>query len=385
MKLSILIPTLHSRVRCFTRIHERLTALIDPYKNDVEIVVEVDNGEMSIGAKRNLLMQCAKGLYVAFIDCDDDVTDWYIEALMEGIETGADCCSLIGEITFDGQNPKTFIHSIQYNSYFEKDNVYYRPPNHLNCIKRELAIKIPFPEKNFGEDTDFAMALCRSGLLKTEHYIDRGLYYYKYITKKSNKMPYSQGNEENYILDYFKNQAQGKFIDIGAYDVFRFSNVRALFEEGWGGILVEPSPPNYNAIAEHYKDTERVSVLNIAIGETSGEVDFYESNGDAVGTTDQNHMNKWASAGVQFNKIKVAQVSVQDFMNEYCKDVDFLSIDTEATNLAVFRAIPDFVFQQIKMLCIEHDGGAGEIADKMARFGFLPCYINSENIVLAKQ
>lgn len=383
MKLSILIPTLTSRIRTFTHIHDRLKELIGE-NNEVEILVETDNGEKTIGEKRNILVNRAKGEYVAFVDDDDDVTDWYIEALLEGIETGSDCCSLIGEITFDGQNPRTFIHSIQYNSYFEKDNVYYRPPNHLNCIKRSLAIQIPFPEKNFGEDTDFAMALCRSGLLKTEHYIDRGLYFYKYITKKSNKMPYSQGNEENYILDYFKNQKTGKFIDIGAYDVFRFSNVRALFEEGWGGVMVEPAPANYKAIAEHYKDNDRVIVLNIAIGEMSGEVDFYESNGDAVGTTDQTHMQKWAGAGVQFNKIKVPQVSVVDFMNEYGKDADFLSIDTEATNMIVFNAIPEWVFQQIKMLCIEHDGHGGEIADKMRHFGFLPCYVNSENIILVK-
>ncbi len=383
MKLSILIPTLHSRVRCFTHIHDRLTTMIEPYKDEVEIVVEVDGGEITVGAKRNLLIKRAKGEYVAFVDDDDDITDWYIEALLAGIETGADCCSLIGEITWDGQNPQPFIHSIKYNSYYTEDNVYYRPPNHLNCIKREHAIKMPFPEKNFGEDTDFAMALCKSGLLKTEHYIDRGLYYYKYITKKSNKMPYSQGNEENYILDYFKNKT-GKFIDIGAYDVFRFSNVRALFEEGWSGILVEPAPTNYKAIADYYKDVDRITVLNIAIGNTSGEVDFYESNGDAVGTTDEQHMKKWASGGVQFNKIKVPQVSVADFMNEHGKDADFLSIDTEATNMQVFNAIPDWVFERIKMLCIEHDGKYREIEQRLRNFGFKIMYLNSENVILAK-
>lgn len=196
-------------------------------------------------------------------------------------------------------------------------------------------------------------------------------------------MPYSQSNEENYILDYFKGKT-GKFIDIGAYDVFRFSNVRALFEEGWGGILVEPAPTNYKTISEHYKDSPQITVLNIAVGPTSGEIDFYESNGDAVGTTDESHMKKWANGGVKFNKIKVPQLSVEDFFNEYGKGVQFLSIDTEATNFAVFNAIPHWWFQQIKMLCIEHDGHNVEIMNTLTPFGFKPLYLNSENIILAK-
>jgi len=384
MKLSILIPTLTSRVRTFTHIYNRLIEqklCVDDY--EIEILTESDNGEKTVGEKRNILMNRAQGEYVAFVDDDDDVTDNYIEELLAGIESGPDCCSLIGEITFDGQNPQTFIHSIKYDSYFFEDGVYYRPPNHINCLKRSIAIQFPFPEKDFGEDTDFAMALCKSGLLKTETYIDKGLYYYKYLTKKLNKMPYSQSNEENYILDYFKGKT-GKFIDIGAYDVFRFSNVRALFEEGWGGILVEPAPTNYKTISDHYKDTPQITVLNIAVGPTSGEIDFYDSGGDAVGTTNEAHMRNWERGGVKFNKIKVPQIEVGQFFYDHCKGVDFLSIDTEATNYAVFQAIPHWVFHEIKMLCIEHDGHNVDIMNALLPFGFKPLYLNSENIILAK-
>lgn len=197
-------------------------------------------------------------------------------------------------------------------------------------------------------------------------------------------MSYSQNSEELYILDYFSGKQDGKFIDIGAYDVFRFSNIRALYEKGWGGILVEPAPQNYKDIADHYKDEPSVNVLNVAVGETNGEVDFYESDGDAVGTTDAAHMKKWGDAGVKYSKIRVQQVSVADFMNEHCKDIDFLSVDTESTNIHVFRNIPDFVWEQISMLCIEHDGHYDEIEEKLTDFGFVRLYFNGENIILAK-
>jgi|SRR6185369_4156500 len=195
---------------------------------------------------------------------------------------------------------------------------------------------------------------------------------------------YSQNEEQLFILDYFQDKPIGNFIDIGAYDVFRFSNVRALYEKGWSGKLIEPAPQNYKAIADHYKDDPRIEVLNFAVGDPAGEIDFYESDGDAVGTTDEAHMKKWKDAGVNYTKIVVPQMGVVDFFNKYGKGVDFLSIDTEATNIAVFRNIPEFVFEQIQLICIEHDNNINEIEEMCAKYGLTTIYTNAENILLAK-
>lgn len=194
---------------------------------------------------------------------------------------------------------------------------------------------------------------------------------------------FSQNEEEKYIVDYFKGTT-GRFIDIGAYDVFRFSNTRALYERGWSGVLVEPSPSNYKAIADHYKDEPGIEVLNVAVGLTSGMIDFYESDGDAVSTSDIDHMNKWGNAGVKYTKIQVGQTSVTEFMDRYFKNADFLSIDTEATNLELFNNIPEYVFQMVKMICIEHDGRYPEVSERLQPFGFKTIYLNAENIILAK-
>lgn len=195
---------------------------------------------------------------------------------------------------------------------------------------------------------------------------------------------YSQNDEQLFILEYFGRNEGGKFIDIGAYDPFRFSNTRALFEKGWRGVLVEPQPENYKTIADHYQDERAIQVLNVAIGERSGEIDFYESGGDAVGTTDEDHMQKWKEGGVKYSKIKVQQLAVVDFADQYCRDADFISIDTEATNMVVFDNMPDYVWQQIKAVVIEHDNHQHEIERKLATFGFTTLYTNAENILLAK-
>lgn len=194
---------------------------------------------------------------------------------------------------------------------------------------------------------------------------------------------FSQNNEEKYITDYFRGRT-GKFIDIGAFDVEKFSNTRRLYLNGWSGILVEPAPARVAGIREHYKDEPRIEVYDFAVGVSNEPLKFYECE-DAVSTSVLDHKNKWEGAGVPYNEIVVPQIHVSDFMDKYCtEDVKFISIDTEATNMEIFRAIPDWVFEKIDMFCIEHDGGILEINGRLAPFGFNPIHMNAENLIVAK-
>lgn len=181
MKLSILICTLESRRNQF----DRLIRILQPQLTDeVEIKFLRDQKQKTIGYKRNQLLQAATGDYVAFIDDDDRISPNYVQLLLKGIETDPDCCSLIGQITFNGKGQQKFIHSIGYTSYFEQGRIYYRPPNHLNCIRASIAKQFIFDEINMYEDTHWAMAICNAGVLKTEYKIEETLYYYDYIQRE---------------------------------------------------------------------------------------------------------------------------------------------------------------------------------------------------------
>ena len=188
MILSILIPTLPERADKFNKLFFDINFQIELQNafGIVEVLTDEAPKGKSIGEKRNQLLEKASGEYVCFIDDDDKISNDYIRLVLKALQSKPDCLSLKGVITFDGGNPKIFEHSIKYKEYKSTENAitYERYPNHLNVIKKIIAKQFKFLEINFGEDTDWATQIHKSGLLKKEVHIDEILYYYKYISNK---------------------------------------------------------------------------------------------------------------------------------------------------------------------------------------------------------
>ena len=173
-EFSILICSLYERAKSLRTL---LRTLKKQWHSGVEVLADVDDKEVSIGAKRNRLLNKAKGKYVAFIDDDDLVDESYIKLILEAVKTNPDCCSLIGEVSWRSRRiTRKFTHSIKYNNWFKDNNEYYRCPNHLNAVKRELALKVGFPDVSMAEDQDFSLRL--RPLLKTEAEITKLIYFY---------------------------------------------------------------------------------------------------------------------------------------------------------------------------------------------------------------
>ena len=198
MKLSLLIPTITKRKlllqdllfvfdnqinQNFTSNNETEIDIIT--YNDIEILFFMIYS-LQIGTKRNRLLEVSKGEYVCFFDDDDLPSKDYISTLLEAIETKPDCVSLRGIMTTNGSNPEIFEHSLKYKAWKTTKNKikYERYPNHLNCIRADIAKQFKFPEVNHGEDYNWSKQLHESGLLKNEYYTEKVLYYYKFVTNK---------------------------------------------------------------------------------------------------------------------------------------------------------------------------------------------------------
>lgn len=182
MKLSILICSLHSRKDKLKRLTDILEPQLLKHSKYVEARIVKDEKQNSIGAKRNHLAESAKGEYITFIDDDDTVADNYVELLLEAMRSDTDVIVFDALRYVDGTVDKAVKYGIEFGKDYRDSKFYYRIPNHLMCVKKELALQVPFKEINFGEDSDYAKRLLP--LLKTQARIDRILYSYLYNSKK---------------------------------------------------------------------------------------------------------------------------------------------------------------------------------------------------------
>jgi glycosyltransferase involved in cell wall biosynthesis len=187
--LSILVPTLVTRQQFMAKLLAQLKPQLTP---EVELLVQLDNGEESIGGKRNTLLERATSQYTAFADDDDELAPDYVSSILEAIKSKPDV------VTF---NMVRYIDGIQtgyqqmrlHNTYEIIDapiKQYHYPPTHLCPIRREISQTILFPCSNAGEDTFWQDAIRPH--FKTEVHIDAVLYRYLYRTSKPNELTNAQ-------------------------------------------------------------------------------------------------------------------------------------------------------------------------------------------------
>lgn len=194
---------------------------------------------------------------------------------------------------------------------------------------------------------------------------------------------YTQREEQKYILEHFKDNKNGFFLDVGGYHPEVFSNVRALYNLGWTGVIVEPSDPCFSTLAEFYNGTG-VEVYNCCIGTETGVFRFFDSNGDALSSTDKAHVKKWTeNYGSKFTEITKQFYTLQDLITKSAyKSFNFVSIDVENDRLGI-DILKQVNLYSVGMICLECSYDfRNEVKQYMS--GWKEVYSNAENILLAR-
>ena len=198
--LSILVCSVDTRYNTFLpKIQEQLftqcNALSEADRARVEVIILTDNKQMMLGHKRNVMVDIAQGKYIAFVDDDDRIADDYIAELLKATETNADVIVFTAEVSLNGESPKPCYYSKEHKRDYNKHTAYYRIPNHICCVKRSMALKSSFPNVLYGEDAGYGKVLLPH--LKTEHKIDKVLYYYDYNanTTETQQWRYNKSNQ----------------------------------------------------------------------------------------------------------------------------------------------------------------------------------------------
>jgi glycosyltransferase involved in cell wall biosynthesis len=142
----------------------------------IEILILVDNKKMMLGDKRNKMLEIAQGEYVVFADDDDILEPDYISSLLKATETNCDIITFPVRVTLNGDEPKNCYYSVEYEQDFDTPTTYYRLPNHIMCVKKDLAMAVKYRPILYGEDADYSKRL--KAHLKSEHKIDKVLYNY---------------------------------------------------------------------------------------------------------------------------------------------------------------------------------------------------------------
>ena len=184
-RLSILICTLDGRETFLERLKMRLKPQTT---HEVEVLLSKDNGVLSIGGKRNALIESAAGEYIAFIDDDDWVSENYVEEILKATDSKPDVVGFNSIIYFNGKTPRRVEITLNHKKWDHKMGMiegtqqpitYYRSPNQLTPIKKNIAKQIGFPnakEADAAEDVKYSHTI--PSIAQTEVYIQDYLYFY---------------------------------------------------------------------------------------------------------------------------------------------------------------------------------------------------------------
>lgn len=192
MKFQILILTQRSR----SKFLDQLLSLLEPQINalglrkfdQVDILITEDDypgGALrmagQVGDKREVMRKMSQGEYIAFLDDDDLVAPDYISSILPLCD-GVDQIGFNVQQFIDGKEFGKTFHTLSAGNWRNEGMNFYRDISHINPMRRELALLEPM-SGGFGEDRRWADAM--RGKVKSEHRIDKVLYYYLFRQQKN--------------------------------------------------------------------------------------------------------------------------------------------------------------------------------------------------------
>jgi len=189
VKLSILIPSIPERrdklISLTNELYRQILALqtVHPSLGSVELIIDdskkFTEGGLSIGEKRNALLQRASGEYLCFLDDDDEPTPNYIEQLVRMCHEGNDI------VTFRCLVKNDYYWSLidmslqnEANEEVNPNQVIKRTPWHVCPVRSSIAKSVNFTPLNHNED--WSWMKCVLDLITTESHTDMILTQYNH-------------------------------------------------------------------------------------------------------------------------------------------------------------------------------------------------------------
>lgn len=127
----------------------------------IEIIIDTDNMDKSVGKKRNDLIEKAQGEFICFIDDDDFISENYLSTILYHLNSGIDILLIAIEHIENGVNKPKIIPSLYIDNLNTGEAVFKTNHFHLCPHKKSIARNVLFEWVNFAEDMLYSQKMVK--------------------------------------------------------------------------------------------------------------------------------------------------------------------------------------------------------------------------------
>lgn len=158
---------------------------------------------------------------------------------------------------------------------------------------------------------------------------------------------YSQLGQDKWILGkVFPGVTDGYFVDVGAWEAEFLSNTKALEDQGWTGVCVEPFPKNWT--------NRKCQMFEEVVYSRAGEIVQFRQ-ADALGGIDE-HIDRYRKEVTPFSRVELTTTTLDDVLDRANapRFIHYVNIDTEGSELEILKGLP-FSEYTVGALTVEHN------------------------------
>jgi len=193
-------------------------------------------------------------------------------------------------------------------------------------------------------------------------------------------MVYSQFGEDDYLKTLFPTNYKGTCVEVGAYDGISGSNTFLFEQMGWDCICIEPIPNQFQKCKNIRKKSVECCISkidndykNFTIFNLSG------NNQSAISSLipDERLIESHKHLIINQQEIKVLSRTLTSVLEQFNfgvdidgkKFIDFISIDTENTELDVVESL-NFEKYIVKYFVVENNYNESFVENYLKKFGY---------------
>ncbi len=152
------------------------------------------------------------------------------------------------------------------------------------------------------------------------------------------KSSYSQEGEDLILQKLFRGLKKGFYVDVGAYHPFHFSNTQLLYEQGWCGINIEPTPGRIDLFN---RVRQRDINIETAISARKESLTFHMFKDAALNTfdTQRSSVIRKSNQSRYIGNIQITTTPLSTILKDKAKhNINLLNIDVEGFETLVLKS-----------------------------------------------